>query len=680
MPEDIIPRHQRPTKLNRFLFGCPYYPEHWTEADRRDDPERMAAAGVNVVRMGEFAWDRMEPRRGQFDFSLFDEMIARLGERGIDTILCTPTATPPRWLTVGHPEWMRVDESGRRMDHGTRQHCCTTNEGFRAESRRIVAAMADHFRGNPRIIGWQTDNELDCHFSECFCHACQEGFRNWLRAKYQTIDALNAAWGNAFWALTYDDFDQIPLPYPNSRPAYPNPTHELDYCRFLSDSVIAFQRQQVEILRTARPDWFITHNGLFRHIDYWRFTEDLDFLGVDIYPGFSGDTPADAVWAALGNQRCRAVSGGYIIPEQQAGAGGQKPYIHLTPQPGRMRLWAWQSIAHGADGVLHFRWRTCRFGAEEYWCGVLDHDNVPRRRYEEFAREGRELAALGPRILHTTLDVQAGVLVENDQDEAASALHLGLPRHGDQAACAFGELWRRHLPCGLIHTADCLAGLRLAVLPSMPMMDEGLAGRLAAFVEAGGVLLATARSAIKDRHNRVIPVTPPGLLAELFGSTVEEFGRLNEGALKLRAEGRPIPCGKGYEILSLHGAEQAGAWLGFDDGAPCAAAGRPAVSIRRLGRGAAIYVGTFLSADNVRAIMDLALSLATIRPLAQAADFVEVTRRKAPGRALTFVLNHYPKSQISRGLPEGQYLLGGPAAGGELELPAWDVAIIEQTA
>jgi beta-galactosidase GanA len=176
--------------LKRFLFGAAYYPEHWSAAERADDARRMAEAGVNVVRMAEFAWDRMEPRRGELDFSLFDRTIAALGAEGIDTILCTPTATPPRWLTAERPEWMRVDENGRRMDHGTRQHCCTSNEHFRAESRRI------------------------------------------------------------------------------------------------------------------------THNGLFAHVDYWRFTEELDFLGVDVYPGFAGDAPADAFWAAMTNQRCRAVSGG----------------------------------------------------------------------------------------------------------------------------------------------------------------------------------------------------------------------------------------------------------------------------------------------------------------------------------------------------------------------------------
>jgi len=678
MPEPPTPRHQRPTRLKRFLFGVPYYPEHWSEADRAPDAERMAEAGVNVVRMAEFAWDRIEPRPGEYDFSLFDETIERLGAVGIDTILCTPTATPPRWLTAGHPEWMRVDEAGRRMDHGTRQHCCTTNEGFRTESRRITGAMAEHFAGHARVIGWQTDNELNCHFSECFCEACRAGFREWLRRKYGGIDALNAAWGNAFWALTYDGFEQVPLPYPSSRPAYPNPSHELDYYRFLADAVREFQRQQVEELRAANPNWWVTHNGLFAHVDYWRFTEDLDFLGVDVYPGFAGNAPGDAVWAAVTNERCRAVSGGYIVPEQQGGAGGQKPYLHRTPQPGRMRLWAYQSIAHGADGVMHFRWRTCRFGAEEYWGGILDHDNVPRRRYEEFRREGAELTFIGGQILHTVELVRAGVLIDTDQDEAAAALHLGLPRPREQAQVAYGELWRRHLPCGLVHAADSFEGLELLVLPSLPMMDDDLAGRLRAFVEGGGVLLVTARSAIKDRGNRVIAETPPGLLSELCGVTVEEFGRLDEGELGFRLGGITVPSGRGYEILRPGGAEIAATWDAPGDGSPHAAAGQAAVTVHDFGVGAAICVGTYLGEGNAAAVMDLAVSRAGLLPLAEAPECVEVTRRLAADRALTFVLNHSPQGQVVGGLPKGVDLLTGTPCDGQMDLGAWEVAVIEE--
>ena len=679
MNDRNTPRHQRPSGLRKFLFGTPYYPEHWSEADRAEDPQRMASAGMNVVRMAEFAWDRIEPAVGKLDFSLFDETIARLGEVGIDTILCTPTATPPRWLTIQHEDWLRVDENGRRMEHGSRQHCCTTNEEFRAESRRITQAMAAHFAGHPRVIGWQTDNEFNCHFQRCYCQACVEGFRAWLKGKYGAIDKLNAAWGNAFWALTFDSFDAIPLPYPNSRPCYPNPTHELDYDRFVSDAVIEFQRQQVRILREVNPGWFVTHNGMFPLIDYWKFTEDLNFLGVDVYPGFGvKSNPMDSVWPAILNERCRASSGGYIIPEQQSGPGGQKPYLLATPAPGQMRLWAYQSIAHGADGVLHFRWRSCRFGAEEYWCGVLDHDNIPRRRYEEFSQEGQELQRIGPKILDTVLDVQAAVCMDYDQEAAYSTLPLGLPSPENQRDLAYRELWLRHLPCGLIQSADSFEGLKLLVWPSGPLMDSALAERMRKFVQEGGVLVVTARSATRNRDNQVIAQTPPGLLADLCGVTVEEFGKLEPGEMLLTVGGVPVQSGAGYEILSLNGAEAESDWLPMAGDGPSAVAGKPAIAVHSVGKGVAMYVGTFLSEANIDAILDLAMGYTDIHPLARTAKGVEVTRRYGPGCRLLFLVNHTRQHQSVEDLPEGMDLLSEKACPGQLTLPPFGVAIIEE--
>jgi beta-galactosidase len=640
----------------------------------------MAAAGVNVVRMGEFAWDRMEPVSGKFDFSLFDETIERLAAVGVKTIFCTPTATPPRWLTAGHPDWMRIEESGRRMQHGSRQHVCTNNEEFRAESRRITKALAEHFAVNPNVIGWQTDNELYCRFALCYCKSCQAGFRDWLRAKYVNIEALNKAWGAAFWSQTYRDFDQILLPHTTTSPASPNPSQELDRYRYVSDSVVEFQRQQVQVLRAARGDWFITHNGLMGNIDYWKFTEDLDFLGADIYPGFGARDAASSVATSYGQAKACSAGGNFIVPEQESGPGGQKSFMLRTSQPGVMRLWAYQSIAHGADGMMHFRWRTCRFGAEEYWCGVLDHDNVPRRRYREFSQEGSELKRIGHQILGTTVDVQAAVLCEFETDYAHETMPHGLPSPSEQGHLAYNYLSHCHLRCGVVQTQDSFEGLKFLIVPSMCLMDQSLADKLAMFVTGGGLLFVGGRSAIKDRDNHVIPQTPPGLLASVVGCTVEEYGKMEPGTLGLLAGRRHMRSGPWYEILQPRGAQVLATWQVPSNLGPWAAADGPAITINRYGEGLAMYCGTMLTQDNVAGLIDLALEHAAgISPLAQCPyPDVEIVRRQGQGRKLLFVLNHSRQRQTVRGV-KGLELITDRQIDGPLEMPAFDVAIIRES-
>ncbi len=676
---DVLPRHQRPTNLSRFLFGAPYYPEHWTAEDREQDPQRMQDAGVNVVRMAEFAWDVMEPARGQFDFSLFDETIARLGECEIDTILCTPTATPPRWMTAGKPEWMRVTSEGVRMEHGSRQHVCTNNEEFRAESRRITRMMAEHYRDNERVIGWQTDNELYCHFSVCYCDACQVGFRKWLEEKYGTIDALNDAWGARFWAQSYDSFDQIVLPRHGRYPAPGNPSHELDHARYLSDSITEFQRQQVEILREVQPRWWITHNGLFDKIDHWKFAEDLDFYAVDVYPGFGG--PDAYAWAALKNELCRYVTGGYIIPEQSGGPGGQLEYMHPTCEPGQMRLWAYQGIAHGADGILHFRWRTCRFGAEIYWNGIIDHDNVLRRRYHEFAQEGRELQKIGSTLLGSVKDVKIGILHSYDNDQMYQTQTNGFPGPWDQVQALYVEGLRRHLPVGLLHPQDSFEGMEVILMPTHIAENRELVEKLEAFVANGGTLLVTARSFTRNADNHVLAATPPAGLTSLLGIRREEEGRIPEDAepyVMATADGVELDAFGGYEIIDPDTAKTVAVWrVGAPGRHPHPAEGRCGLSMNRFGDGQAYYLGSYVNDRNADIVLDQVQRAAAVASIAEGDPNVEMTIRHKNDKRYLFLLNHSLAEQRVRGVPAGRELMSGQPVADPVKLEPFGVRVVE---
>jgi beta-galactosidase len=657
-------KHTDPTNLSTFLFGVPYYPEQWTEKDREHDPERMKSAGVNTVRMAEFAWDLMEPREGTFDFSHFDHHIERLAKVGIKTVLCTPTAAPPRWLTKQYPEVLRVDKDDKQMRHGSRQHASHCSARFRDFSKKITAAMANHYKENKNVVGWQTDNEFHCHFKDDYSHAAEAGFRTFLQSKYGNIAALNTAWGTAFWALTYDSIDDIELPY-NDRPTHVNPTHYLDYQLFLSHAVTEFQHHQVQILRNANPNWWIFHNGFFGGIDYREFSKDLDFFAVDVYPYFCPQATR-AAWAASVLDRTRSIAGNFIVPELQTGPGGQGHYLHTTPPPGHMRLMAWQCVARGADGILHFRWRSARFGAEEYWCGVLDHDNKPRARYEEFSQEGAEFARLGSVIIGTTVHPQIAVCYDTGLIEMAhNPIHHGLPSPGYAGEVIWKAFWEGNFSVGYVHPLDDLSRIKLLFVPSMAVITPEIATALTQFVTNGGHLVITARTGQRNANSQVISETFPGLLATLVGATVEGWTRVNENAAQFihdpetgsfEWDGLGIERSLWMETLEVNTARVVAKWT----------VGRfartPAVTKNSVGKGSCWYVGTYLDETSASVFAEKLTREIGLSPLLPEAtepvpDSIEVCVRESEHRKLLFVLNHAGEPVTIPQLPQGIDLL-----------------------
>ncbi len=670
--------HRRPASVDSFWFGAAYYPEHWDADTRSGDPALMKAAGFNLVRMAEFAWCLMEPKEGAYDFSLFDETIKRLAAHGVSTMLCTPTAAPPRWLTLKHPEMLRVDGNGVTLRHGSRQHCCHSSPVFRNYSKKITTAMAEHFKGNPHVKGWQTDNELHCHFSECHCPNCQKAFREFLKRKYGgDVERLNCAWGTIFWGQTYGSFAEIETPV-DFKPACQNPSQRLDYCRFLSAAVTAFQHDQTAILRAAQPQWFITHNGLMGHIDYrGEFTKDLDFLGYDVYPFFCQDHAHRPACHAFGLDSVRALSGNFMVPEHQSGAGGQPNFFHDAPEPGEIARMTYASIARGADSLIYFRWRTCRFGAEEYWTGIIDHDNIPRRRYDEVKTIGGQLARVGRTVLGTRVFVDCAIAGgDNDASEAHWIYPLGLPNQTQMAASVHKWLYLNGYAVGRVHPADDLSGLKLYVIPHWELFDPAWVPGLERFVKAGGTLIIGARTATRDLNNHVVSTPLPGCLADLAGVEVVEYGKRNtpEGRpLRLKLGKASVPADVWYEALKLRGAATSVAtWEGrhLDD--------VPAISLRPLGKGRVVYVGAYF----VDALCDVLLPWLVKKTnleklLPGAPKGVEVVLREDDGRKIWFCINQSDAPQRVKGAPAGRELLTDrPFKGGTLALQGKAVAII----
>ncbi len=663
---------QTNSRYDSFRFGVCYYPEQWPESYWEEDARRMQECGVNTVRLGEFGWALMEPREGHYDFSLFDRAIETLGRHGIKTIFGTPTAAPPKWLTHKYPEVLCVFDSGSPVNDQSRRQYCYNSPVYRRLSLKIVEALAQHYRSNTNIIGWQIDNEMNNENPECFSDSCRAAFRTWLRKKYRTLDELNARWGTVVWSQIYSDWSQIDLPF--RTPAFHNPALMLDFKRFISASATDYLDDQVEILRHYRPGDFLVHNGAFKNINYYNFSRALDLHAFDNYPTFD-DSPRYSTGAKL--TLVRGFNGRMMIMEQLTGPAGQT-YLLRTPRPGETRLWAMQAVAHGAEGMLHFRWRSAMRGAEEYWYGVLDHDNVPRARFEEFKQEGRELQKIGPQIVGSKVVSEIAVIKDFEAEWVFDYQFLTKEVNVNTAYNALFQAAseQRHNIDFVSPTAD-LTGYKLVFAPQMALMDDGLAGRLQRFVEQGGTLVMSAHSAIKDRDNAFTSAAIPIGLTNVFGVELDSFqtyqppSRTNN-ALRFD-DGSALPVQVFAEALRPTTARVIGRWERdyLKDS--------PAATEQQFGRGRAVYYGSLFNLDSARYLIRHYTGEIGLKPLlTDAPEQVEVTRRTKGGTEFYFLLNHgdTPATvNVGDGFVD---VLTGEAATASLTLASFDYRVLKR--
>ncbi|WP_299665009.1 beta-galactosidase [uncultured Ruegeria sp.] len=390
-------------------LGVCYYPEHWPEENWAKDAARMIETGLTWVRIGEFAWSRMEPTPGDLQFDWLDRAIEALGSAGLKIVLGTPTATPPRWMLDKLPEMLAVDAYGNPRKFGSRRHYCFSHPGYVDECNRIAQLMGRRYGHNPQIAAWQIDNEYGCHDTTLsYSDAALKAFRRWLSDRYGSIEALNTAWGNVFWSMEYNSFDQIE--FPNLTVTEPNPAHVLAFRRFSSDQVVSFNKAQVDVLRPL-TDVPLLHNYMGRVLDFDHFDvgDDLDIATWDSYPiGFLSDRleadeahktaylqQGDPDMQAFHHDLYRAVGHGrWWVMEQQPGPVNWAPY-NPAPLPGMVRLWSLEAVAHGAEVVSYFRWRQAPFGQEQMHAGLLTPDGHDAPGLAEARQTADDLAALG---------------------------------------------------------------------------------------------------------------------------------------------------------------------------------------------------------------------------------------------------------------------------------------------
>lgn len=650
-------------------FGVDYYPEHWPRARWETDARLMQEMGLKVVRMAEFSWHKLEPEPGVFDFAWLDEAIALLAAHGIQTVLGTPTAAPPAWLINRQPDILPTDWEGRRRTFGGRHHDCQSNPQYRAEIRTLVTAMARHYAQNPNVIGWQPDNELgNSHDELCTCPYCRRAFQDWLRRKYGTMQELNRAWGTAFWSQEYNDFAEVFTP--GLTVTGQNPSELLDWKRFHSDLIVDFLHEQTAILRRECPHQFITHNfmGFADTVDYYDLAKELDFVSHDQYPGdFSAGTsfadPADMA-AALDVVRSYK-NAPFWMMEQQAGPTGWQILGH-TPAPGQLALWSVQSIAHGADTVVWFRWRTCAMGTEQYWHGILPHSGQPGRRYAELKELVQTLTPLMDEVAGQIPQNEVGIVFDFAQDYA---WHIQ-PHHPEldyrrEVRRWYKALYENNIPADFVPQDADFARYKLLIAPMQYLMTPELEQKYFAYVQNGGHLILTMRTGVKDATNLCMTDAElPGRLAELAGVTVLDYDCLRDGPAAVSdADGEHsgsywadiLTPAADTEILARY--------------ADHFYAGQPVVTAHPYGKGRCVYVGTVPDDAWQQKLAAREAALAGAAPLGKVHSGVELARRGS----FLFAMNHNDTPATAE--PAGKWT---PLLPGGNDLPAYGFQIYKE--
>jgi beta-galactosidase len=615
-------------------FGGDYNPEQWPEHVWDDDVRLMTRAGVTVVTVGVFSWSRLQPAPDTWDFAWLDDILARLTSAGIGVDLATATASPPPWLVRKHPEMLPVTAEGVRLGAGSRQHYSPHSPVYRRHALRLVRTLAQRYGRHPGLVAWHVNNEYACHVPRCYGVDAAQAFREWLLHRYGTIAALNAAWGTDFWSQRYGDFDEIEPP--RAAPTTLNPTQVIDFDRFTSDAYLELFRAEAAILRELSPGVPVTTNfiGVFRPLDYWRWAPELDFISDDSYPD-----PADPhgpAGAAFTHDLMRSLGGGrsWILMEQATSAVNWRPR-NAPKAPGQNRAQSLQALARGADGIMYFQWRQSAAGAEKFHSAMVPHAGPESRIHSEVVELGAELRELAW-LRGAPVPARIGIVFDWDSmwalEQPATPTSLNYVELLQEWYRAF---WARDATVDFVRATGPFDGYDLVVAPALHVVDDDVLAALASVPERGGHLVVGFMSAILDRNLRVLETGYLGSLAGTLGVRVEEFAPLagpgDGGTLRLDGQLGVLSAHTWSEFVHVAGAEQLAR---FEDGL---VAGRPAVTRRRHGSGAAWYVATRLDAAGLDRVVTAVLeAIGFAAPTQNPSEAVEVVRR---GDALV-VINH----------------------------------------
>ena len=627
-------------------YGGDYNPEQWPREVWDADYAAFEQAGVTTLTLGVFAWAHVQPAEGTYDFALLDAIVDRASAEGRRIVMATPSGAMPPWLARAYPGACRVDFEGRRHVYGQRHNHCPSSPDVRRLSVELAGRLAERYGANPAIVAWHVGNEYG---GSCYCDACAEAFRGWLRERYGTLERLNDAWNTRFWSHVFTSFDEVVPPTALSE-HWRGPDHTafqgitLDYRRFMSDALLGGFVAEKAAIREHVADVPVTTNfmGLYQPIDYHRWAPHLDLATWDNYP--PADTPLrTAARMALTHDAMRGLRGGapFWVMEQTPSVTASRD-VNPVKRPGVLALWTWQSVAHGADGTLYFQMRQSRGACEKYHGAVLDHSGrTDTRVFREVAALGADLQRLGDATLGARTPAKVALLLDWDSWwalELSDGPNRNV-RYLEVLGAYHRALWSANASIDVVPVTAALDGYDVVVAPALHLLKGDLAERLDAFVRRGGSFVTSFLAGRVDEDDNAF--LGAGALDGLLGLRVEETDAqppevVNPVTLELDGEATTHDARHVFEVLVPDGDTEVVGRYTADF-----YAGSAAVTRARRGSGDAWYVATALDDAGVARVVTRVLDRHDLLGPHADVEGLEVATRVSPsGERTRFVLNH----------------------------------------
>lgn len=672
----------KPT-FGSFLFGGDWNPEQWPEDTWEHDLEMLEDAHINEVTINVFSWALLQPAEDRYDFGMLDKIVALLVKHRFNIVMATGTAALPGWMVRRHPEVIRTEQNGARHVFGGRHNFCPTSPYFRKVSRALAAHVAERYAGTPGLVTWHVCNEYGGGGGLCYCEQCAESFREWLKAKYGTVENLNQAWCANFWSHTIYDWADVvpPVSYGDGIGDAKCVISglQMDYRRFQSQAQLECYKNERDAIREYDATTPITTNlmGTFKDLDYFEWAKEMDMVSWDNYPGM--DTPPS--YTAMCHDLMRGIGGNkpFMLMEQTPNQQNWFPFCKVK-RPGEVRKLSWQAVAHGADTVQFFQMKQSIGGCERFHGAVIAHDGTEESRvFKETAALGEELDRIGMRIMGSRIESHVAIMFDWQSYwslEGCVGPTAGF-NYPNEVHRFYRALWRRNVPVDFIESTASLDDLKkydLVIAPALITVLPGVAETLESYVANGGSFITGYMAGIHDEHDLVVPGGYPGKLRKLMGVWVEEIDALAPDET-IEVHGDAVDA-KGETVASVihrEGAERLASYGGNEF-----YAGHSALTVNTYGKGRAYFVGTPLDETGMSAFMAPIIQQLDLKPLDTPEDVSLSIRHADDGTRYAFLINQSANGrQLCLGeLDGGRELLSDSVINGVISLKPYGVDVI----